>query len=416
MNGAGAPPPAALVRATARHSLGWLVAANFVGVWLALVLLWPALGDLVAPLTYGRWVPLHLDWQLYGWTALPVVGVLLAWFVDERDAGGARVAFGAWTVALALGGVSWLAGRTSGKLFLDWTGLARPLLPAAMLVLWGVLGRALWRRWFEWTPRERWARFALLALLAPVPHVLFWSMGREVYPAVNPDSGGATGAALLGSTLGIVTIFLLLPALLHVPARSAQFYVIRKIAWGAWAVSWGVFAVVDHGHATHHALSQIAALGVLLAWVPLLAWFWLAHAWSDAAWPWLRAGIAWWALLVLSGWVDFLPGVSESQKFTHGLVAHAHLAMAGLVTAVNAVMLTTLRGRAAPRGVFALWQAGCVVHLVVLAALGAVEQERAADLFRSEAWTQAVFALRLLGGAAMAAASAWWLKEELSHE
>lgn len=413
MNDAGATPPAVLARTAARHSLGWLVAANLVGVWLALGLLWPAAGDAIAPLTYGRWVPLHLDWQLYGWTALPVVGVLLAWFLDERDAAAARVAFAAWSVALALGGLSWLAGRTSGKLFLDWSGLARPLLPAALLVLWGVLGRALWRRWFEFGPRERWARFALLAALLPVPHVLFWSMGREVYPAVNPDSGGATGAALLGSTLGIVTIFLLLPALLRVPPRPGQFSVIRKVAWGALAASWVVFAGIDHGHASHHAGAQIVALGLLLAWVPLLAVFWRAHAWSDAARPWLRAAVAWWALLVLSGWIDFLPGVSEAQKFTHGLVAHAHLAMAGLVTAVNAVMLTTLRGRAAPRGVFALWQAGCVVHIAALLGLGIVEQERAADLFRSEAWTQAVFALRLLGGAAMLAASWRWWQEEL---
>lgn len=407
-------PAADLARTAARHSLGWLVAGNVVGLWLALVLLWPAAGDAVAPLTYGRWVPLHLDWHLYGWTALPVVGVLLSWFLDPRDPRGpahATWAFRAWSAALALGGATWLAGSVSGKLFLDWSGLARPLLPAAMLVLWAVLTRSTLARWRDLPVGGRWARAGLLALLLPVPHLLWWAEGREVYPVVNPDSGGATGASLLGSTLGIVVIFLLLPALLRVPVRAG-----RKsfIAVGLMlAVSAGLFAGIDHGHASHRSLGQILALGSLLAWVPLLAWFWLAHDWDAAARPWLRAALGWWGLLVASGWLVFLPGLSEELKFTHGLVAHAHLALAGLVTSVNAVMLTTLARRAAPRGVFGLWQAGCVLQVAVLAGLGAVEAERAADLFRSEPWTQAVFALRLAGGLLMLAASVRWLRDSL---
>ncbi len=60
---------ARLVSTIRRHSLGWLVAANAIGVLLAMLLLQPELNDWLAPLTYGRWVPLHLDWQLYGWCA-----------------------------------------------------------------------------------------------------------------------------------------------------------------------------------------------------------------------------------------------------------------------------------------------------------------------------------------------------------
>lgn len=71
--------------AVRRHSLGWLVAANLVGLLLAVFLLWPGLNDLLAPLTYGRWVPLHLDWQLYGWCSLPLVGVLFHYYLPEDD-------------------------------------------------------------------------------------------------------------------------------------------------------------------------------------------------------------------------------------------------------------------------------------------------------------------------------------------
>lgn len=442
MNPTAATAPAGLARSVARHSLGWLAAANLVGTWLALVLLWPAAGDAIAPLTYGRWMPLHTDWQLYGWTALPFVGALLAWCADARARDAerpGRIALRGWSAALGLGGVSWLVGVVSGKLFLEWSGLARPLLPAAMLVLWAVLGRLAWRSWPDWTPRERLRRAALLALLLPVPAVLYWSEGAEVYPAVNPDSGGATGAALLGSTLALVTIFLLLPTLLRVPgvpcvirknAESAargtaarpkeaagaaavvgrdRNTVLRYFAWGALAASWAVFALIDHGAASHHAVTPIAALGTLLLWIPLLGLFWRAHAWSPAARPWLGAALAWWALLVASGWASFLPGISEALKFTHGLVGHAHLAMAGAVTSVNGMILTTLAGRAAPRGVWGRWQLGCALSIAPLLVLGALEHERAGDLFRSEDWTQALLAARLLGGLLMLEASIRWL-------
>lgn len=404
--------PAGAGRAAARHSLAWLVAGNVVGVWLALVLLWPAVGDRLAPLSYGRWVPLHLDWHLYGWTALPVVGVLLAWFLDPADprAGGqTRLALGAWSAALALGGVSWLAGSVSGKLFLDWAGLARPLLPAAMLLLWGVLARATRARWPELSAPGRAARAALLAGLLPVPPLLWWAEGPDVYPAVNPGSGGATGTALLGSTLGIVAIFLLLPPLLGLARRPGALP--RRVAWLALAAGGLVFAFSDRGHAPHTSPGQIVALGTLLAWVPLLALEWRAWIWPAAARCWLGAALGWWGLLVASGWLVFLPGLSEAMKFTHGLVAHAHLALAGVVTSVNALMLATLSRRPTPPGVFGLWQLGCALQVLVLAALGAVEAERAGDLFRSEPWTQAAFAVRLGGGLLMLAASLRWLRD-----
>lgn len=415
---AATAPLDAVARSAARHGLGWLVAANLVGVWLALVLLWPAAGDLVAPFTYGRWMPLHMNWQLYGWTALPIVGVLLHWFLDARLSGAvrhARLALGGWSLALALGGLSWLGGHVSGKLFLDWSGLARPLLPAAMLGLWALLVHHTASRWAALDRVNRLARSALLALLLPVAPLLHWASGRAVYPSVNPDSGGATGASLLGSTLGIITIFLLLPALLRVarrePAGGPLRLIRNKGIWGALAVSWVVFAVTGHGNVSHHAPAQIAALAVLLAWIPLLALHWLAHDWPAAARPWLLAALAWWALLVASGWLIFLPGWSEQMKFTHELVAHAHLAMAGVVTSVNAVMLLVLARRAAPRGVFAAWQLGCAAHLAALAVLGATEAGHTGELFRSEGWTQALLGARLAAGGLMTGASVRWLVE-----
>jgi cytochrome c oxidase cbb3-type subunit 1 len=148
MNESPPRPSPDLATPVRRHALGWLVAGNAVGVLLAAELLWPSLGDALAPLSYGRWMPLHLNWQLYGWCAVPLVGGLFAGLLDRRHPQAARhasLALVAWSLALALGGVSWLGGVTSGKLFLDWAGWARPLLPAAMVVLWTVLAaHAFW--------------------------------------------------------------------------------------------------------------------------------------------------------------------------------------------------------------------------------------------------------------------------------
>lgn len=391
--------------AVERHALAWLVAANAVGVWLAAVLLWPALDGLMAPLGYGRWMPLHLDWQLYGWCALPLVGALARWFVRDDGEGRAhlRLALAAWSLALLLGGASWLAGDTSGKLFLDWHGWARPLLPLAMLVLWAVLALHLWWRRAEWSRAGLAARGGLLLALLTVPNLLFWAAGREVYPAVNPASGGATGASLLGSVLGILAILGLLPELLRVPGRRARWF------WVALGVSAVVYAGSNHGDASHHAPAQIAALGLVLGWIPLLAVYLGGFAWQPAARPWLRASLAWWTLLVLTGFLTFLPGLSERLKFTNALVGHAHLAMAGLVTSINLMVLVELRG-GARRG-FWLWQAGCAVHVAVLLVAGWTESANEADWFLRADWTQALYGVRLAAGGAMLAASLAWLKE-----
>jgi cytochrome c oxidase cbb3-type subunit I len=403
-----------LARSVARHALAWLVAANAVGVLLAALLLWPALNGPLAPFTYGRWMPLHLDWQLYGWCALPLIGALCAWMLAPGDAAGARtarIALGAWSLALALGGASWLGGVTSGKLFLDWSGWARPLLPLAMTLLWSVLAAQVWARRRELGRAALAARLAVLLGLLAVPSVLYWSAGRDVYPSVNPDSGGATGASLLGSTLGLVAIAGWLPQALGL-AAAAGARAGGRWFWSGLGVSLAVFALSDHGHASHHARAQIAALGTLLAWAPLLWVYYRGFAWPVASRRWLAAALGWWVVLLASGWWTFLPGVSERFKFTHVLVAHAHLAMAGVVTSLGGALLAAL-GRAPGGGAAAFWtwQLACGAHLVALAALGFGETADAAGFFGGDAWVTPLLAARLAAGALMFAASVAWLRE-----
>lgn len=411
-------PFGGVARVVRWHALGWLVAANAVGLWLAALLLWPAWGDALAPLSYGRWMPLHMNWHLYGWGAVPLVGLLFRWMLipDHPNAViHTHIALGAWSLALVLGGVSWLGGVSSGKLFLDWHGWARPGLSLAMLVLWTVLAAHVWWSWPRESGWQRWAKAGVVVGLVLVPPLMWWVAGREVYPAVNRDSGGATGAALLGSTLGIVGIFGALPRMLGVPlsrnespapARTERWF---WVAFGFSVLGW---LAIERGHSSHHDREQILGLGILLAWIPLLIWWWTRQAWASSARPWLRAALMWWALLVLTGWVTFLPEVSERLKFTNALVAHAHLAMAGLVTSVNGLILNQLDPARPLRRGMILWQVGAAVMVVVLMTMGWFERDHATAFFyQATWWVDAGYSIRLVAGMAMTVASVQLLRE-----
>lgn len=426
-----------VARSTQRHAFGWLAFANVVGFGLSLLLLWPELNGWLAPLTYGRWMPVHLNGHLYGWCSVPLLGLLFVACLDWRHPQAphhARLALAAWTLAVAGGVVSWLAGETSGKLFMDWSGWARPLLPLAMVTLWTVLaGHVWWRlRRPEGIDRARsplkLLALALLALL-PLPGIFFWAADPSVYPPVNPGSGGATGASLLGSTLGIVTLFGALPYLLAIPRRPPQssspapssgrtLPTRSELCFGLTLVgSWILYASIDHGHASHTSRDQILGLGSLLLWIPLAGWHLAAFAWPAAARRWLVSAYACWAFLVVTGWVTFLPGWSEAIKFTHGLVAHAHLAMAGLVTAVNHALLVSLEPRSSLQGrvssalwAFLTWHVGLAVHLLSLFGLSVMEEANPTSLFLSDGMSQGLLALRALSGGAMLVASFSWLK------
>lgn len=398
----------ALAASVRRHALGWLVATNAVGLWLAASLLWPELGDFAAPLTYGRWAPVHLDGQLYGWCALPLVGALFAFFLrEERDVSSGRLGLWLWTGALAFAATTWLAGGASGKLFLNFAGAARWVWAAALLALWALLARVWWRR------REGGAlAVAVLALLFAVPFVIFWAGDPSVYPAVNPHSGGATGASLLGSTLVLVLLFGLLPRLLGLPQEKPE-----RLFWPAMALSVAYLSGMRHTHASHREIGQIVGLALLVAWVPLAALRARATRWPETARPWWRAAFWWWAALMADGLLTFLPGWSERLKFTNALVAHSHLAMAGLVTSAHGAILVSLGGAwPVRRWAFLLWQAACVVHVVALLWLGWQEAADPALLIQRGGAADWAYGLRFAAGLAMFAASVAWLRAAWQHD
>ena len=399
-----------------RASLFWLAAANLVGVLLALLLVRPEAGEWLGQFTYGRWVALHLNWQLYGWCSLPAVGALLKHYLRPINAAleQARGALWAWSLALGLGGLSWLEGQTSGKLFLDWVGLARILFVGAMVFLWMVLAWNFWQG--RQVPGNTAARsawmpdVALLVTLAAVPWSLYWSSGREVYPSVDPGTGGPTGASLLASTLGIVLIAGLIPWMLGVPRNPGIRW---KPFWTYFAMESLVCASISHGNSSHFDWRQAGALASLIFWVPMLALYWRGFAWTRESRQWLNATLVWWTLLVVTGIIAFLPGILDRFKFTHILVAHSHLAMAGYLTSMNMLVLSNLANPVSPavKSIvlpvpFLAWQMALVLHLASLIGTGWMESANP-ELWFTGGMKGLLWA-RLGAGAVMAGVSFYW--------
>ncbi len=405
------------------HSLTWLFLANLVGMLLSTLLLAPNLGKLFGAWTYGRWATVHLDLQLYGWCSLPLVGLLLSVYFPVTGKGGSpRLALALWSASLWLGTAGWLGGASSGKLFLEWWGSARLLFVANLAALAAILAVG-WYRELRDRPAGWWLRGGLLLLLVPIPWILLRVTGRDLYPPINPESGGATGTSLLGSVLGIVLIFALLPVILGLRSPNGTSWQGRRWATvGAlFLAHLMLFALLDHGDRSHHHVSQILGLASAALWWPILVKLLSSFNWPSATRPWLAAAAGWSALLLIDGVVAFLPGILELWKFTNALVAHAHLAMAGLWTSLAVVILEVLRRRASQTPVFAgtaayvAWQGGLLVMVVVLTVLGTLEGTEPGLLQQGGALVPAAYGLRWLAGAAMAGASLHWLGKALGQ-
>lgn len=398
------------------HSLAWLLVANLTGVWLAILLLYPAAGRWLGEWSYGRWTPVHLNFQLYGWMALPLVAWAIRIYHADRPAIAAwsRTALILWSLALTIGAVSWLNGNSSGKLFLDWTGYSRVLFPLAILFLWMVLAAGYNRAWRELenrSPLIRAAKLLGLAVLFFVPLVIYLASDPATYPAINPDTGGPTGASQLESTLAIVLILLLLPYGLTHRKTTGRKWIVS--AWVVLAIEAMLCLALGRSDASHHLPVQFISLGSLLIWVPLVPAYFGAFAWSASTRLWRLAVIGYWALLVPTGWALFLPGVLDRLKFTDSLVGHSILAMAGFASSLLILILAILLDEDGQifnaRWPFFAWHVGTLGYVVLFFFTGWKEGGDPAFTIVPGPARNLIYAVRLALGIAMTAASAYWL-------
>jgi len=280
-----------------------------------------------------------------------------------------------------------------------------------LALLWLLLAAAWWKQ------RGKFALLGLLALL-PVPGMLYMATRPDLYPPVNPHTGGPTGASLLGSTLSIIFLLLILPKMCGC-VRKCNFW--TKFAWGAFVVECLLMMVVETGNSSHRDLEQILALGSLLVWIPLMPVYFNQWKWREGLRGWRVATLAWLGLLILTGWLSFLPGWLDHLKFTNGLVAHSHLAMAGFVTSF--LMLLTGQmfdgkkiRQLAHRREFFLWQFAVLGYVLLMWYSGWREGNDAAFVISHSAGSVMVYALRLLCGLVMLWVSARWWIQQLTYE
>lgn len=397
----------------ARHAFFWLMAGNAVGLWLSILLLFPSLNALFGEFTYGRIVPLHLNFQLYGWSSLPLVAWLLQIYRCSAHAS-SRAAIVIWSAALVIGGVSWLLGGSSGKIFLEWSGFARAFFTLAMTFLWCVLA-ASFAKENDGGRIARAAKGAGLVALLTAPGVWHFAGSERVYPPVNPSTSGPTAASLLGSTLSVIFLLLLAgPALGHPNGRRTA----ARFGWIAFAASAALFVLADKSNASHRGWREIATLGSLLVWAPLLPAYFRAFDFSSNARRWMPVFLLWFAALTLTGWFSFLPGVLDRWKFTNALVAHSHLAMAGFVTAFNMFLLHALLARQnmslriSGRS-FLIWNLATIAHVTVLWTAGTLEAADSSFTILPTPAHTVLYGARALFGAVMFGVSLHWWRASL---
>jgi cytochrome c oxidase cbb3-type subunit 1 len=411
--------PAALPRViacAAWHSLFWLVLANAIGVLLSILLLFPAMNGLLGEWTYGRWVMVHINLELYGWLSLPMAGSLFKVYGADRGplAQWSRPVLWVWSAALAAGAYSWLRGHSSGKLFLDWSGFPRIFFPLAMIALWLLLAVSFIHQWKtadNMNIAARSARLLGLVLLLVVPFVMYVASSPGFYPAINPDTGGPTGASQLESSLIIVAILLMLP--FGLTRRKAGRHRVIAIAWVIMAAEFLLCFALGRADVSHHRPAQFLSLGSLLVWAPLMPAYYAAFEWNANTRRWRIAFLCWWSALVISGWVLFLPGVLDHFKFTDGLVGHSLLAMAGFTSSLLIFVLVQLLGQDGwifnQTRSFYGWNIAVLGYVVLMSVAGWREGFDPAFTIVPGTERSTIYILRLAVGVVMLAASVDWL-------
>jgi cytochrome c oxidase cbb3-type subunit 1 len=387
------------------HALAWLVLGNAIGLLLSILLLFP--NHTIGELTYGRWVPIHLNAQLYGWTALPLIAWLFSAYEihNTKSARWASPAVWAWSGALLIGASSWLSGTSSGKIFLDWNHGALWVFVAAMVILWMVLAAAWKDGASHWTASRKWFSGIAIVAFAFVPVSMIFAASPSIYPQVDHTTGGPTGSSLLGSTLIVIAMMLLLPRIAGLPREPKA----SRLTWIFFGLCGLVFIVTEAIGGTHFDSWQIGAMLCLIPWVWLIPNHWKKFTWPAGTIAWRTAAMSWWGILVISGVTMFLPGLLDHLKFTQGLVAHSHLAMAGFTTSFCALLIVAVsKKKLGGKLTISLWNAAALGMILVLTWMGWREGHEYSWMISNPAWRQVGFSLRAFFGTVMLATSVSW--------
>jgi len=361
-----------------------------------------------------------MNTSLFGWCSLPMLALLFRAYGAHRGsvASWCRPVVWLWSAALVVGSYSWLQGHSSGKLFLDWSGYARVFFPLALLSLWILLAIAFTRNLTARSDRLRsLARLLGLLALLPVPIAIYLASSSSNYPAINPATGGPTGASQLESTLGVVLILLVVP--FGVTRPRPGLIRLASICCAVFFAQALVTMLLGAGDVSHRLPVQYLSLASVLVWIPLIRAYYARFEWTPATRRWQTAFQAWWAGLVITGWIMFLPGVLDRVKFTDALVGHSLLAVAGFLSAYVVFILVQILGEEDAwilnrTWSFYAWNLGVLAYVVVIMIAGWIEGADPAFTIVPGTTRNLMYVVRLLTGVAMLAGSVEWLLASLA--
>lgn len=323
-------------------------------------------------LNFGRLVPLHLDWTLYGWLSFPLIGFLFDLKGKCRPQSSAiKIGLWFWFSTLILSSLYILLGHSSGKLFLEFTDLSRYLFTLNL----ATLSMAYIIESFFIAKQSFVQKYILNTCAVLVPIVWFFASSAKVYPPINPNSGGPTGASLMASTLVILPVFILLAEKLDNKITFTD----TKNYWILLLVHFLIFVFIsDHGSISNDNLGQIVAIASLIIWPFLLIKLFFKNPSSAYLRSWKLSMFVWFGILSISALIMFLPSVLSYAKFTSIIVAHTHLAMAGFLSSFSFLVLGSiidddLITRCFPKTFFKKWHGIQIAHITILLLLGLTE-------------------------------------------
>jgi cytochrome c oxidase cbb3-type subunit 1 len=108
----------------------------------------------------------------------------------------------------------------------------------------------------------------------------------------------------------------------------------------------------------------------------------------------------------------YFPWILDRIKFTQGLVAHSHLAMAGFTTSFCALLTVILTDKRLGGSItVGVWHLAVVAMIVTLAAMGWREGAGPSWMLINPAWRELGLVVRGACGVAMLSVSCVWLTQ-----
>jgi cytochrome c oxidase cbb3-type subunit 1 len=178
------------------------------------------------------------------------------------------------------------------------------------------------------------------------------------------------------------------------------------IAESLLCISWG------RADVSHRNPVQYLSLASLLVWLPLIPAYFAAFEWHINTRRWRLAFYYWWAALVVTGWIFFLPGVLDHFKFTDGLVGHSFVAMAGFTSSLLIFVMVQMLGEGGwifnRTRSFHLWNFSVIGYVIVVTIAGWHEGFDPTFTIVPGTARNVLYVLRLVTGVLMLVASLDW--------